>query len=96
MSVPATSVTMTDDNGKQDALVSNPAMGGFNYIPLPSAISDTTHRPFAVTIDNNSMEDLWIALTWGKVEFMRHVTIRIFPNRRSVLRLVGAVLPRAG
>lgn len=71
MSVPATSVTMTDKNNNQDALVANPAlgsllMGSFSHIPIPAAISDSTHLPFAVTFDNNTMKDLWMALTWGK------------------------------
>jgi len=71
MSAAATSVAMTDKNGKQDALVADPAMGGllvgsFSNILPPSAISDATHPPFAVSFDNNSMEDLWMALTWGK------------------------------
>ncbi len=62
---------MTDKNGKQDALVTDPAMGGllvgsFSNIPRPSAITDATHPAFAVSFDNNTMQNLWMALTWGK------------------------------
>jgi hypothetical protein len=49
-------------------LVSNPLMGNLlsgNLVPPPSAVTDPAH-PFNLFFDNNSMVDLWIAITWGK------------------------------
>jgi Tc toxin complex TcA C-terminal TcB-binding domain len=68
MSAPKTTVTITDKNGKQDTLTANPAMGGLlegilNNIPLPPAVADPA---LALTFDSNAMNDLWIAITWGK------------------------------
>jgi hypothetical protein len=71
MAVAKTTVTMTDKNGNSDTLAANPALGGWlagnlNKIPLPAAISDATHPPLTLSFDSNAMEDLWIAITWGK------------------------------
>jgi len=68
MSAPKTTVTMTDKNGRQDTLAANPAMGGLlegnmNNIPLPPAVADPA---LALTFDSNAMNDLWMAITWGK------------------------------
>jgi len=57
--------------GNNDALAANPLLnnlltGSLNKIALPAAITDSTHPPLTVYLDNNSMEDLWIAITWGK------------------------------
>jgi hypothetical protein len=57
---------------KKDALVKNPLLGNLlagsvvKNVPLPAAITDSTHPGFTLFFDNNSMEDLWIAITWGK------------------------------
>jgi hypothetical protein len=49
----------------------NPALAGLftgnlANISLPSAITDAKHPPLTVYFDNNSMENLWLAITWGK------------------------------
>jgi hypothetical protein len=57
---------------KKDALVKNPLLGNLlagsvvKNVPLPAAITDSTHPGLTLFFDNNSMEDLWIAITWGK------------------------------
>jgi hypothetical protein len=33
---------------------------------LPAAITDATHPPLTLYFDNNSMDDLWLTITWGK------------------------------
>ncbi len=65
------SVTLTDPKNKKDTLVRNPSMGNMavgklSNIPLPAAISDNNHPPLSVTLDDTSMRDLWMAITWGK------------------------------
>lgn len=66
MSTAKTTVTMTDTNGKQYTLAANPAMGGLLVgslnKPFPPAVSDAA---LSLTFDANSMEDLWLAITWG-------------------------------
>jgi len=58
--------------GVSDALMANPALGGLltgnlvNIQPLPSAVTDAKHPPLDLFFDNNSMENLWLAITWGK------------------------------
>ena len=57
--------------GNNDTLVRNPLLnnlltGGLNKIALPAAITDATHPPLTLYFDNNSMNDLWMAITWGK------------------------------
>jgi len=66
-----TTVNITDSKANNDTLVRNPLLGNLLAgnlvkIPLPAAITDTTHPPLTLFFDNNSMEDLWIAITWGK------------------------------
>ena len=57
--------------GTPDTLSQNPALAGLftgnlaNISP-PSAITDAKHPPLTVYFDNNSMENLWLAITWGK------------------------------
>jgi hypothetical protein len=63
-------ITVSDKNGNQDALVRNPLFGNLLVgslvkIPRPLAISDSIH-PLTVSFDDNSMVDLWMAITWGK------------------------------
>jgi hypothetical protein len=58
-------------SGNKDDLVKNPLLGnlltgGLNKITLPAAVTDATHPPLTLYFDNNSMEDLWLAITWGK------------------------------
>lgn len=60
-----------DKSGNNDSLAKNPLLGNLlsgslAKIPLPAAITDTTHPPFTLYFDDNSMEDLWLAITWGK------------------------------
>jgi hypothetical protein len=57
--------------GNNDTLTVNPVLnnllvGSLNKIALPSAITDATHPPLTIYFDNNSMEDLGLAITWGK------------------------------
>ncbi|MGC2745755.1 MAG: insecticidal toxin protein [Candidatus Angelobacter sp.] len=59
-----------DQTGNADILAKNPTMGNLvtgslTKIPLPAAITDSTHPPLTLYFDDNSMEDLWIAITWG-------------------------------
>ena len=66
-----TTVNITNSKANNDTLVRNPLLGNLLAgnlvkIPLPAAITDTTHPPLTLFFDNNSMEDLWIAITWGK------------------------------
>ena len=66
-----TTVTVTDKSNRKDTLVRNPslgnlAVGSLSKIPLPAAISDTTHPPLSLSFDDTSMQDMWMAITWGK------------------------------
>ena len=59
-----------DQSGHPDTLTRDPSMGGLlsgalTKIPLPAAVTDNTHPPLTVYFDDNSMADLWIAITWG-------------------------------
>jgi hypothetical protein len=59
-----------DKSGNNDVLVKNPALGNFfsgslTKIALPAAVTDATHPPLTLYLDNNSMTDLWMAITWG-------------------------------
>jgi hypothetical protein len=54
-----------------DTLTPNPQFGALLggklvKIALPSAVTDASHPPLAVYFDNNGMQQLWMALTWGK------------------------------
>jgi hypothetical protein len=62
-----------DQSGtKKDVLVRNPLMGNLlvgsltKNVPLPAAITDAMNPPLTLFFDNNTMEDLWMAITWGK------------------------------
>jgi hypothetical protein len=60
-----------DLSGNDDTLARNPLLnnlltGSLTKIALPAAISDATHPPLTLYFDNNLMDDLWIAITWGK------------------------------
>jgi hypothetical protein len=52
-------------------LVADPSLGGIldgslNKIPLPPAVTPTNPAtPFTLYMDNNSMSDLWLLITWG-------------------------------
>ncbi len=50
----------------QNPLFGNLVMGNLANIKLPAAVTDTTHPPLTLYFDNNSIEDLWLAITWGK------------------------------
>jgi len=59
-----------DKTGNSDVLAANPSLGrllsgSLTKIALPPAVSDAAHR-FTLYFDDNSMEDLWLAITWGK------------------------------
>jgi hypothetical protein len=60
-----------DKSGKPpDTLARNPLMGNLlggalESITRPSAITDA-NSPMTLYFDNNSMNDLWLAITWGK------------------------------
>ena len=54
--------------GNNDTLVSDPSLGelragSLTNIPLPPPIGS-----FTLYFDDNSMEELWLALTWGKAD----------------------------
>jgi hypothetical protein len=60
-----------DKSGKTDALSQNPNLatllsGSLTHIALPAALTDDTHPPLTLFLDENAMQDLWVALTWGK------------------------------
>jgi hypothetical protein len=62
------SVTLNDKadgTGNKDKLVLDKTMnlqvGSLNTIPLPAPLGK-----FTLYLDNNSMDDLWLAVTWGK------------------------------
>lgn len=60
-----------DQSGQTDALTSDPSLGGLiagrlDKIARPAAVTDATHPALALFFDDNSMEDLWVAITWGK------------------------------
>jgi hypothetical protein len=64
-------VTITDKSNRKDTLVHNPSLGNLvagnlSKIPLPGAISDGTHLPLSLSFDDTSMQDMWMAITWGK------------------------------
>jgi hypothetical protein len=50
----------------QNPLLNNLLTGGLANIPTPAALTDSKNPPLNVYFDNNSMEDLWMAITWGK------------------------------
>lgn len=76
--MPPASTTLTvnaydkaDATGNNDTLNLNPSFGSLLSgnlvkISLPAAVTDNSHPPLILYIDNNSMEDLWLAITWGK------------------------------
>jgi hypothetical protein len=60
-------------SGNNDTLVTNPLLnnlltGSLNKIALPAAITAAAHPPLPLTLyfDNTSMDDLWLAIKWGK------------------------------
>lgn len=60
-----------DLSGNADTLVPDPLLnnlftGTLTDIALPAAITDATHPPLTLYFDNNKMDDLWLAITWGK------------------------------
>ncbi len=72
--LPAAKAPVNVTNSKNNpatTLVRNPLLGNLlsgslGAPDLPAAITDATHPPLILNFDNNSMEDLWIAITWGK------------------------------
>lgn len=71
MSNGVATVTVSDAQGHQDTLARNPLLGNLlagnlANIPKPAAVSDNAHPPLTVSFDNNAMNDLWLAITWGK------------------------------
>ncbi len=61
-----------DKTGKNDVLARNPSLGNLlagklTKIALPAAVTDAAHPGLRLFFDDNSMEDLWIAITWGEV-----------------------------
>jgi hypothetical protein len=66
-----TTVTITDKSNRKDTLVRNPSLGNLaagnlSKIPVPAAVSDATHPPLTLSFDDTSMQDMWMAITWGK------------------------------
>jgi hypothetical protein len=61
----------SDKSGKNDTLNQNPLLGNLlsgnlAQIARPAAVTDAAHPPLTLYFDNNTMEDLWLAITWGK------------------------------
>jgi hypothetical protein len=50
----------------RNPLLGNLLMGNLPKASLPAAVTDATHPPLSVYFDNKSIEDLWLAITWGK------------------------------
>ena len=60
-----------DLSGNNYTLAKNPLLnnlltGSLPPAALPAAITDATHPPLTLYFDNNSMDDLWLTITWGK------------------------------
>jgi hypothetical protein len=58
--------TAKNDTLNQNASLGNFLSGSLVKIALPAAITDATHPPLTLYFDDNSMKDLWLAITWGK------------------------------
>ena len=61
----------SDLSGNGDTLAKNPAMGNLlagslTKIAKPAAVTTTTNPPLTLFFDHNNMEDLWMALSWGR------------------------------
>src|SRR5215468_731018 len=50
----------------RNPLLGNLLMGNLPKASLPAPVTDATHPPLSVYFDNKSMEDLLLAITWGK------------------------------
>jgi hypothetical protein len=60
-----------DKTGKTDPAARNPLLGNLlsgklAKLPLPAAVTDATHPPLTIFVDNNAMQNLWLLVTWGK------------------------------
>jgi hypothetical protein len=71
LSSPKPSVTLSQNGAPVATLAANPSMGSLlsGSLPkgsLPAAISDAKHPGLKVAFDDTAMEDLWMAVTWGK------------------------------
>jgi len=58
------------DSAVTDKLVNDPAfpglrVGKFDKVPLPKSIHSAPEEKFTIFFDDNSMDNLWIALYWG-------------------------------
>lgn len=49
----------------RNPLLGNLLMGNLPNASLPATVTDAKH-PLTLYFDDNSMEDLWLAITWGK------------------------------
>jgi hypothetical protein len=58
--------TGNNDTLNQDPSIGNLLSGNLSKIPLPAAVTDATHPPLTLYFDDNAMNDLWLAITWGK------------------------------
>ena len=63
-------INISDKSGNNDVLTQNPMLGNLftgalSKIPLPAAITGNG-SPLTLYVDDNSMDDLWLAITWGK------------------------------
>jgi len=61
------------DSTVKDNLVKDPAfpglrVGKLDKIPLPKPIHSAPEEKFTIFIDDNSIDDIWIALSWGKLD----------------------------
>jgi hypothetical protein len=62
--------TNANNTGPTDSLNQNPAMGGLLMgslvnIPRPGAFTGGQNPPLDIFFDNNSMKNLWMAITWS-------------------------------
>jgi hypothetical protein len=53
------------DTLSQNPLLGNLLSGTLAKIPLPASVTDATHPPLTLYFDDNSMEELWLAIRWG-------------------------------
>lgn len=60
--------TNVDGTGNIDTLVKEPSLGNLRTGKLTNIPLPAPSGLFAVYFNDNSMEDLWLALTWGKAD----------------------------
>ena len=54
------------DTLSQNPLLGNLLTGNLANIALPAAVTDAKHPPLTLYCDHNTINDIWLAITWGK------------------------------